>query len=105
VEVKNTLPYINDKEFRTKLDICDHLQVIPLFVVRAIPRTWVQEIVNRGGFALVLGHQLYPLSHKSFAAEVRERLLLPVDAPKALYDGTMQRFVSWHERKTGGNRE
>jgi hypothetical protein len=99
VEVKNTLPYINDKEFRTKLGLCEHLQVIPLFVVRAMPRIWVMDIIKRGGFALILEYQLYPLSHKSFADEVRTRLQLPVDAPRALYDGTMQRFVSWHERQ------
>lgn len=99
VEVKNTLPYINDKEFRTKLELCEHLRVIPLFVVRAMPRIWVQDVVKKGGFVLILEYQLYPLSHKSFADEVRARLRLPVDAPRALYDGTMQRFVSWHERQ------
>ncbi len=99
IEVKNTLPYINDKEFRIKLAICNHLQIFPVFVVRAMPRVWVQDVVKRGGFALVLRYQLYPLSHKSFADEVRTRLGLPVDAPRALYDGTMQRFVSWHERQ------
>lgn len=99
VEVKNTLAYINDKEFKIKLAICAHLQVIPLFVVRAMPRIWVLEVVRRGGFVLILRYQLYPLSHKSFAKEVSEKLHLPVDAPKALYDGTIQRFVSWHERQ------
>jgi hypothetical protein len=101
VEVKNTLPYIDDKEFRTKLNICAHLHVIPLFVVRAMPRIWVLDVVRQGGFVLILKHQLYPLSHKSFAAEVRTRLQLPVDAPKALYDGTMQRFTTWHDKQLG----
>jgi hypothetical protein len=64
-----------------------------------MPRIWVMDIIKRGGFALILEYQLYPLSHKSFADEVRTRLQLPVDAPRALYDGTMQRFVSWHERQ------
>lgn len=105
VEVKNTLPYIDDKEFKVKLDICNHLQVVPLFVARAMPRIWIQEVARRGGFTLVLRHQLYPLSHKSFADEVRTRLGLPVDAPRALYDGTMQRFVSWHERQLTLSRE
>jgi hypothetical protein len=99
VEVKNTLPYIEDRELRIKLDICTHLGVSPLFVVRAMPAIWVQDIVKRGGFVLVLGYQLYPLSHKSFADEVRNRLRLPIDAPKALYDGTMRRFEKWHEAR------
>lgn len=55
VEVKNTLPYIDDKELRIKLEICDHLQVRPLFVVRAMPRIWIQEVVRQGGFCWCLG--------------------------------------------------
>jgi hypothetical protein len=99
IEVKNTLPYIDDKEFRIKLDLCSHLGLIPLFVVRAMPAIWTQEVVRLGGFVLQLRYHLYPLSHKSLADEVRNVLGLPADAPRALYDGTMQRFVTWHERQ------
>ena len=99
VEVKNTLPYINDEELGIKRALCAHLGVIPLFVVRMMPRIWIQDVAREGGFVLVLKHHLYPLSHKALAAEVRETLGLPADAPRALYDGTMQRFVSWHEKQ------
>lgn len=105
VEGKNTLPYIEDKELRIKLAICAHLQVVPLFVVRAMPGIWVQDIARRGGFTLILRHQLYPLSHKAFADEVRSRLGLPVDAPRALYDGTMRRFEKWHEKRVSRSEE
>jgi hypothetical protein len=99
IEVKNTLPYIDDKEFRIKQELCAHLGLIPLFVVRAMPRIWTQEVVRRGGFVLQLRYHLYPLSHKALADQVRTELGIPADAPKALYDGTMQRFVSWHEKQ------
>ena len=102
VEVKNTLPYINDREMRLKVRLCAHLGITPLFVVRAMPAIWIGEINRGGGFTLVLRYQLYPLSHKGFAEEVRETMGLPVDAPRALYDGTMQRFVGWHERQVDG---
>ena len=84
--------------------LCAHLRVIPVFVVRAMPRIWVVEVARRGGFTLVMRHQLYPLSHKRLALEVRATLGLPVDAPRALYDGTMQRFVSWHDARRGVDR-
>lgn len=102
IEVKNTLPYIHDRELAAKLDMCDALGLFPVFVVRQMPRIWIQDIANRGGFTLLLKYHLYPLSHKTLANEVRTRLGLPVDAPRALYDGTMQRFVRWHERKLEG---
>lgn len=101
VEVKNTLPYISDRELNIKLALCDHLGISPVFVVRAMPKIWIQEVARRGGFTLVLKYHLYPLSHRGFAMEVKEKLGLPVDAPKALHDGTMQRFVAWHDRKSG----
>jgi len=96
VEVKNTLPYIHDRELGIKLEMCEELALFPVFVVRAMPAIWISDVARRGGFTLLLRHQLYPLSHKSFAVEVREKLGLPVDAPRALFDGTMMRFERWH---------
>jgi hypothetical protein len=105
IEVKNTLPYIDDKELSIKLKLCSHLEVIPLFVVRAMPAIWTQEVVRRGGFVLQLRYHLYPLSHKALADQVRGELGIPADAPRALYDGTMQRFVSWHEKQLARSRD
>jgi len=99
IEVKNTLPYIGDKELFVKLELCEFLGILPLFVVRAMPAIWTSEVVRRGGFVLQLRYHLYPLSHKSLADRVKDTLGIPADAPRALYDGTMQRFVSWHERQ------
>lgn len=99
VEVKNTLPYIHDSELAVQLEMCAYFGIVPLFVVRMMPRIWVRQVVQRGGFVLILEHHLYPLSHKALAAEVRETRGLPADAPRALYDGTIQRFVNWHERQ------
>jgi hypothetical protein len=57
------------------------------------------EVQNdAGGFALILKYQLYPWTHKELAKKVAERLGLPVDAPRQLEEGTMLRFMRWHER-------
>lgn len=48
---------------------------------------------------MILGYQLYPWTHKELAKKIANELGLPIDAPKALYDGTMQRFVEWHGKK------
>jgi hypothetical protein len=101
VEVKNTLSYITDTELDAKLELSAHLDLSPVFVVRQMPRIWIQRIAKAGGFTLVLKYQLYPLSHKALAEKVRSVMKLPVDAPKALYDGTIQRFLNWHERNLG----
>jgi hypothetical protein len=64
-----------------------------------VPRTWIDELRREGGFTLILKYQLFHWTHASLAKEIKEELGLPVDAPRALYDGTMNRFLKWHEKK------
>lgn len=98
VEVKNTLGYMDKKEFEIKVQLCQSLGIRPLFVVRMMPRTWIHELNLAGGFALILKYQLYPWSHHELAKRVAKELNLPVDAPKAIEDGTMVRFLRWHRK-------
>ena len=96
VEVKNTLTYIDREEFDIKIRMCKHLGITPMFVARMLPRTWIHDLNQVGGFALIFKWQLYPLSHKELADRVKSELGIRVDAPRALADGTMKRFTDWH---------
>ncbi len=96
IEVKNTLGYIQRKEFEIKIQLCKTLGIRPVFAVRMIPKPWINELNKRGGFALVFKYQLYPWTHRELAKRVATELGLPVDAPRALEDGTMERFLKWH---------
>lgn len=96
VEVKNTLRYIDYAEFQTKIRMCQTLGIMPGFAARMLPRSWIHELNGLGGFALILKYQLYPWAHRDLARRVRGELGLPVDAPRALEDGTMGRFLRWH---------
>lgn len=98
VEVKNTLGYMNYDEFQIKIRLCQQLGIKPVFVVRMIPRTWIRELVQAGGFALILKYQLYPSAHRTLATQVSRELKLPVDAPRRLAEGTIRRFLLWHEK-------
>jgi len=92
VEVKNTLSYMDRKEFEIKIQLCETLGITPVFAVRMLPKTWTYELINKGGYAMILKYQLYPWTHVELARRVARELGLPVDAPKALADGTMNRF-------------
>jgi hypothetical protein len=98
VEVKNMLGYMDHDEFRVKISLCRELGIAPVFVARMLPKVWVHELVGQGGFALILKYQLYPLAHKDLAKRVAMELGLPVDSPARLADGTMARFVAWHQK-------
>lgn len=98
VEVKNTLGYMDYDELKVQVRMCGFLGIKPVFAARMLPKSWINDIVGSGGFALIMKYQLYPLAHRELARRVSSELGLPVDTPRALSDGTMERFVRWHER-------
>ena len=97
-EIKNRLSYISQDELYTKLKMCEALRLKPLFIARWMPKSYVYELFKRGGFALLMKFQFYPFGSESFAATVRGRLNLPVDCPRRLEDGTLQRLLKFHDR-------
>src|SRR5262249_32609259 len=99
VEVKNTLGYPQSREIFIKLVMAKFIRVTPVFVVRMLPKSVINEIWKAGGFALILKYQLYPYSHRELAKRVARELGLPVDSPRRLADGTMKRFVDWHLKR------
>jgi len=97
-EIKNRLSYISQNEFQIKSRMCQALKLKPLFVARMMPRSYIYELFQNKGFALIMKYQFYPLGHEDFAKEVRDRLHLPVDCPTRLADGTLQRLLKYHAR-------
>jgi hypothetical protein len=98
-EIKNTLGYIDKDELEIKLEMCEHLKVRPLFIMRWSPKTYNKMIIDKGGFAMIFGSQIYELSQAKLVERLRKELGLPVDCPKAIPDGILMRFVNWHEKK------
>lgn len=99
VEIKNTQNYIPRQELRTKLRLCQHLGVKPLFIMRFAPKSYIHEIQQDGGFALLFEEQIYPWGHNKLLTEVRQRLGLKVHCPRDVKEGDMQRLVKWHEKR------
>ena len=97
-EIKNRLSYISQDELYTKLKMCETLHLRPLFIARWMPKSYVYELFQRGGFALLMKFQFYPFGSESLAATVRGRLKLPVDCPRRLEHGTLQRVLKFHDR-------
>ena len=98
VEVKNTLSYMDEREFDAKVRLCEEIGVLPVFAARMLPKTWMHKLIKRGGYGMILKYQLYPWTHVELARRVARELGLPVDAPKSLEEGTMDRFIRWHEK-------
>ena len=99
VEIKNTQNYISRDELRTKLQLCRHLGVTPLFIMRFAPKSYMHEIQQTGGFGLLFEEQIYPWGHNALLSEVREQLGLKVQSPRNVKEGDMQRLLKWHTKR------
>ncbi len=96
-EVKNALDYIDREELRTKIGMCQFFGITPLFIVRAMPKSYVNDyILPARGFALVFGTLMYPFGFTELVREMRDVLGLPVDCPRAVPAGVVERFLRWH---------
>jgi len=95
IEVKNTLGYLDVDEFILKTQMALKIGVKPIFAVRALPKTWVWALIQAGGYAMIMTYQFYPWTHKEIADRIRSTLGLPVDTPKRIEQGTMDRFEKW----------
>lgn len=98
-EIKNTLGYIDKEELEIKLEMCEYLELIPLFVMRYAPKTYIRMINEAGGFALIFETQIYELGQVALVQEIKATLGLPVICSRAIPDGIIDRFIKWHERK------
>ena len=98
VEIKNTQGYISRNELFTKIELCEHLGLKPLFIMRFAPKSYIYDIYKSGGFTLLFEHQIYPLGHTAVLNNVKEHLGLKVHSPRDIPDGDMQRLLKWHHR-------
>jgi hypothetical protein len=98
VEVKNTLPYIDQEDYKAKKALCEHLGLRPLFAVRMMPKTWINETQGMGGYCLIMKWQLYPWGHKELARRVEVELGLPVRCVSEVEQGLMERLLTWHKK-------
>jgi len=101
VEIKNTQNYIPRMELRLKTQLCRHLRLIPLFIMRFAPKSYIHEVNQSGGFVLLFEHQMYPWGHNALVAAVRETLGLKVHSPANVKEGDIQRLLAWHGRQGG----
>jgi len=53
-EIKNRLSYIPQQEFRIKLQMCEFPNLRPLFIARMMPKTYIEEVQEAGGFSLIM---------------------------------------------------
>ena len=99
VEVKNILSTPERDEIETKIDICHHLCLTPVFAVRWI-KPYVKLISDGGGFSWFFKTQIYPPGFEKLVKVVWRRLSLPVNVRTDLPEGSIRVFSNWVNRQT-----
>jgi hypothetical protein len=95
-KAKSKLSCIDEDELDIKLNMCASLGVKPLFIMRGSPKWYNYRIWQAGGYAMIFEVQIYPFGQQDLVKRIRETLGLPVDCPKAVPDGIIDRFMRWH---------
>lgn len=93
-EVKNTWAYIERAEMRVKLDICEFLGLVPLFIMRYAAKSYLEEIRGRNGTFVIFEWHIYPFGQEELVKRIRETLGLGADCPRAIPSGIIDRFMN-----------
>ncbi len=101
VEVKNSWDYIDKRELEVKLEICGALGLRPLFIMRQAAKSYIDEIVKQGGYAMIFEAHIFAYGASGLVQEIRQVFGLPCDSPRRIPEGILRRFVRWHERTSG----
>ena len=83
----------------TKILIAKHLGLIPFFIMKFAPKSYIYEVVQEGGFVLLFEEQMYPWGHSKLLREVRQTLGLKVSSPRDVKEGDIHRLEKWHARQ------
>lgn len=100
VEVKNTLGIMDPYEIDTKIDICKHLGIIPVFAVRW-NKPYVECVRKQGGFSWFFKTQILPLGQEKFVGQLYtrlssgSRLKFPITVRNSLPEKTVKVFDNW----------
>ncbi|MCE2507335.1 MAG: hypothetical protein J4F36_12890 [Nitrosopumilaceae archaeon] len=83
VEVKNRLYLTSIKEIKTKICMCNHFGILPIFAGR-----WMEPhrkfIESNNGFLWQFKHQIYPSEYTNFVDIIKKRFKFPVIASNKL---------------------
>ncbi len=101
-EIKNTWDYMDGREMRLKVRLCQHIGTTPLFIVRYAPKTYIEEVRLAGGFTLLFVYQIYPFGQNELVRQITNILEMGADCPTAIPSGIIDRFMRWHASKLTG---
>lgn len=103
VEVKNTLSLMEPDEIDTKIDICRHLGIVPVFAVRW-NKPYIHCVQKQGGFTWIFKTQIFPFGQEKLVKQLYSRLSVepqlkfPITNRNSLPERSIKPFNDWVSR-------
>ncbi|PIQ86183.1 MAG: hypothetical protein COV74_05770 [Candidatus Omnitrophica bacterium CG11_big_fil_rev_8_21_14_0_20_45_26] len=91
-EVKNTLGYIDREDMDIKIELCQFLGIMPIFIVRYSPTVWNNEVFENGGLVQVFETQIFSPGKAELVGRLKNELELPVLVSRRIPDSIMDRL-------------
>ena len=85
-------------EFEEKLDMCEHLGILPLFPVRFASPQQHEMMQDVGGLALVFKTRIFPPGNQKLVTEIWNNFRLPVNVWYCISKPTESIFLSYHKQ-------
>lgn len=98
VEVKNTLPYMEDDEFNIKVEMCEYFGIRSLFALRYAPYSQIERVAGQLGLILIFKSKIFPPGHQHLVTNIWNFMRLPVSVWKDFPPKLEQIFLSYHDR-------
>lgn len=78
VEVKNWFSYLDDDLHDIKLDICEYLGILPLFMFRMASHSQIEKVLEKGGRILIFKSKIFPPGNEQLVRDIWNAMRLPV---------------------------
>lgn len=98
VEVKNKFPYVDDDLYDTKLDICMHLRLKPLFFFRMASYLQIKKAKKQGGRVIVFKSKIFPPGNEQLVNEIWNKMRLPVSIWRDVPQPITRSLITYHEK-------
>jgi hypothetical protein len=97
-EIKNTFDYMPQYEFEEKLEICDFLNIVPLFPVRIASPQQYEMMKEVNGLALTFKTRIFPPGNQKLVTDIWNNFRLPINIWYAISNPVEYVFMSFHKK-------
>jgi len=85
------------EEFNIKIDICEYLALVPLWILRNAPEIQFSTMKARNGLILPFKSQIYPYGQELLTKSIWENMRLPVTIWDEMPEKIVKRFLGFHK--------